>query len=154
MAKSRFVYVIYIRTTAEKLWRALMTPRFQQQFFYGTTQESKWKKGGSWRLVKPDGGTCDSGTVLEIVPRRRLVLRWRNEIVPEMHKEGYSTMTLEIEKHGKSIKLTVVHEMSRPRSKFIASVSDGWPPILSSLKSLLETGESLQETRRWPEEME
>ena len=62
-------------------------------------------------------------------------------------------MTLKIEKHGVSVKLATLHEMDKPGSKFIESVSEGWPPILSSLKSLLETGESLEETRRWPEEM-
>lgn len=150
MAKSKFVYVTYIRATPEKLWRALTTHKFQRQFFYGTTQESEWKKGATWRLVKPDGGTCDSGNVLEIDPPRRLVLKWRNEFIPEMRKEGYSRMTLEIEKQGAMVKLAVVHEMDKSRSKLIASVSEGWPPILSSLKSLLETGESLEETRQWP----
>ena len=151
MPKSKFVYVTYIRTTPEKLWRALMTPKFQRQFFFGTTQQSDWKKGSVWRLVKPDGGLCDSGEVVEVKPARRLVLKWRNEFVPAMRKEGYSRMTLEIEKQGTSVKLTIVHEMRKPGSKFIDSVSEGWPPILSSLKSLLETGESLVETRRWPE---
>ena len=153
MAKSKFVYVTYIRTRPAKLWQALTTPKFQRQFFFGTTQESEWKKGASWRMVKPDGGICDSGKVLETDPPHRLVLKWRNEFVPEMRKEGYSRMTLEIEKQGASVKLTIVHEMPKPRSKFIESVSEGWPPILSSLKSFLETGESLEETRHWPEGM-
>src|SRR5262245_10583724 len=104
MQKSRFVYVTYIRTTPEKLWRALTTPKFQQQFFYGTTQESEWKKGSSWRIVKSDGSVCDSGEVLEIDPPRRLVLKWRNEFMPAMRKEGYSRMTLEVEKQGASTK--------------------------------------------------
>lgn len=153
MARSRFVYVIYIRTTQEKLWQALTTPEFNRQFFFGTTQESEWKPGASWRLVKPDGGVCDSGEVLEIDPPRRLVLKWRNEFMPELRAEGYSRMTCELEKQGASVKLTIVHEMDKPGSKFIESVSEGWPPILSSLKSLLETGASLEETRKWPEEM-
>lgn len=153
MAKSKFVYVTYIRTTPKKLWQALTTTKFQRQFFFGTTQESKWKKGASWRMVKPDGGLCDSGEVVEVDPPRRLVLKWRNEFIPEMRREGYSRMTLGIEKQGTSVKLTIVHEMDKPRSKFIDSVSEGWPPILSSLKSLLETGESLEETRHWPEGM-
>jgi len=151
MAKSKFVYVTYIRTTPKKLWEALTTPEFQKQFFYGTTQESKWKKGSPWRMVKPDGSATDSGEVLEVKPERKLVLKWRNEFVPEMRKEGYSRMTLEIEKEGTLCKLTVVHEMNKARSKFIDAVSGGWPPILSSLKSFLETGESLVETRTWPE---
>jgi uncharacterized protein YndB with AHSA1/START domain len=151
MQKSKFVYVTFIRTTPEKLWRALTTPKFQRLFFFGTTQESEWRKGASWRMLKPDGSVCDSGEVLEIDPPSRLVLKWRNEFIPAMRKEGYSRMTLEIEKQGASAKLTIVHEMNKPKSKFIEGVSEGWPPILSSLKTLLETGESLEETRQWPE---
>jgi uncharacterized protein YndB with AHSA1/START domain len=153
MAKSRFVYVTYIRTTPEKLWQALTTPEFNRQFFFGTTQESEWKPGALWRLMIPDGRVADSGEVLEIDPPRRLVLKWRNEIMPELRAEGFSRMTCTLEKQGASVKLTLVHEMDKSGSKFIASVSEGWPPILSSLKSLLETGESLEETRQWPAEM-
>ena len=104
--------------------------------------------------MKPDGGTCDSGEVLVIDPPRRLVLKWRNDFMPELRKEGYSRMTCTIEPHGKSVKLTILHEMDRANSKFIQSVADGWPSILSSLKSLLETGKSLEETRKWPEEFD
>jgi uncharacterized protein YndB with AHSA1/START domain len=153
MPKSRFVYVTYIRTTPKKLWQALTTPGFNRQFFFGTTQESKWKKGAAWRLVKPDGEVVDSGAVIEIDPPRRLVLKWRNEFMPELRAEGYSRMTLDIEKQGASVKLTILHEMNKSGSKFIKAVSEGWPPILSSLKSLLETGESLLETRHWPKDM-
>lgn len=152
MEKSQFVYVIYIRTTPEKLWQALTKPDFIRRYFFGATQESDWKPGSSWRIMIPDGRVADSGEVLEIEPGRRLVLKWRNELKPELRAEGYSRMTCEIEKSGSSVKLTIVHEMERADSKFIEGVSEGWPPILSSLKSLLETGESLEETRSWPEE--
>jgi uncharacterized protein YndB with AHSA1/START domain len=153
MSKTQFVYAIYIRTTPEKLWHALTTPEFQRQFFCGTTQESEWKPGASWRIMIPDGRVADSGEVLEIDPPRRLVLKWRNEFMPDLRAEGYSRMTCELKKEGASVKLTILHEMDQAGSKFIASVSEGWPPILSSLKSLLETGESLEETRNWPEGM-
>jgi hypothetical protein len=67
-----------------------------------------------------------------------------------MREEGYSRMTYELEKQGDSVKLTVLHEIDVPDSKFIKSVSTGWPMLLSSLKSLLETGESLEASRHWP----
>ncbi len=67
--------------------------------------------------------------------------------------EGYSRLTYELEKQGDMVKLTVIHEMDKPDSKFIGAVSGGWPLILASLKSLLETGEPLEATRRWPEGM-
>ena len=149
MKTEKLIYVIYVRTTPEKLWMGLTQPEFTRQYFMGTVQESEWKKGASWKIVKPDGEVTDSGELLEIEPNRRLVLKWRNEFRPELKAEGYSRMTYEIETEGKSAKLTVVHEMDKEGSKFIAAVSNGWPHILSSLKSLLETGESLEETREW-----
>jgi len=98
----------------------------------------------------PGGRIGDSGEVVEIEPERKLVLSWRNEFMPEMRAEGYSRMTYELEQQGASVKLTVLHEIGVPDSKFIGSVSTGWPMLLSSLKSLLETGESLEVSRHWP----
>jgi uncharacterized protein YndB with AHSA1/START domain len=153
MGNSKFVYVTYIRTTPEKLWQALTDPEFIRRYFFGTTHESEWKPGASWRMVAPDGRVCDSGEVLEAEPHRKLVLKWRNDLEPELHAEGFSRMTYEIEKAGSSVKFTVIHEMDKPGSKFIESVSNGWPPVLASMKSLLETGTPLEETTRWPEGM-
>jgi uncharacterized protein YndB with AHSA1/START domain len=119
----------------------------------GTIQECEWKPGASWRIAKPDGSTADAGEVLEIEPYRRLVLKWQNHMFPEMTAEGFSRMIYEIEPKGGTVKLTVTHTMDKSDSKFIKAVSNGWPMILASLKSLLETGESLEGTDRWPEGM-
>jgi uncharacterized protein YndB with AHSA1/START domain len=150
MAESQFVYVIYIRTTPEKLWQALIEPEFTRQFWAETWQESEWKPGASWRIMIPDGRVADTGEILEFEPYRRIVLTWRNEFKPELRAEGHSRLTYELEQQQDSVKLTVLHEIDKPGSKFIQAVSQGWPPILSSLKSLLETGEALEVTRRWP----
>ena len=147
MEKSTFVYVTYIRTTPEKLWQALTEPEFTRQFYFGMTIETDWKKDSAWKTVGSDGEVKDSGKIVEIDPPRRLVLTWRNEFRPEMKEEGDSRMSYEIEAEGEMVKLTVRHEMDKPGSKLIGAVSNGWPMILSSLKSLLETGESLEETR-------
>jgi uncharacterized protein YndB with AHSA1/START domain len=151
MAESRFVYVTYIRTTVEKLWRALIDPEFTRQYWFATTQESEWKPGASWQILFSDGRVADSGEVVEIDPHRRLVLKWRHELDAELRAEGYSRLTYELEQAGETVKLTVTHEMDKSGSKYIKAVSGGWPPILSSLKSLLETGQSLEATRRSPE---
>jgi uncharacterized protein YndB with AHSA1/START domain len=116
------------------------------------SSESEWKPGSSWKIMAPDGMLTDSGEVLEIEPPRRLVLKWRNEFRPELKAEGYSRLTYQLEPEGKSVKLTVIHEIEKEDSKLIQAVSSGWPHILASLKSLLETGESLEETREWPRE--
>ena len=148
-AKPRFVYVTFVRTTPERLWQALIEPEFTRQYWAGTWQESEWKVGAAWRIMIPDGRVADSGEIIEIDAPRRLVLTWRNEFRPELHAEGYSRLSYVIEQQGDMVKLTVTHEIDRPESKFIEAVSSGWPAILSSLKSLLETGESLEATRRW-----
>jgi len=149
MQKSTFMYVTYIRTTPEKLWAALTQPEFTRQYFFNTTQESEWKPGASWKMKAPDGSTTDGGEVIEIDPPNRLVLKWRHELKPELHAEGYSHMTYLIEKAGTAVKLTVTHEMDKAGSKLIEGVGHGWPTILASLKSLLETGQPLEETRQW-----
>ncbi len=153
MADSRFVYVTYIRTTPEKLWEALIDPEFTRRYWVETWQESEWQPGASWRLMIPDGRVGDSGEILEIEPGRRLVLSWRNEFKPDLRAEAPSRLTYEIESQGESVKLTVIHESETPGSKLIEAVSNGWPMILASLKSLLETGEPLEESRRWPKGM-
>jgi uncharacterized protein YndB with AHSA1/START domain len=149
--KSSFVYVTYIRATPERVWQALTEAEFTRQFWAGTWQECAWKVGVPWRIMIPDGRVGDHGEVLEIEPHRRLVLSWQNEFKPELRAEGYSRLTYELEPQGDMVKLTVRHEIDRPQSKLIDAVSGGWPLILASLKSLLETGESLAATRKWPE---
>ena len=151
MAESEFVYVTYIRTTAEKLWRALIEPEFTRKFWADTVQECDWKVGSSWKIVIPDGRVADMGEVVEVDPPRKLVLTWQNHLFPEMTAEGFSRLTYELEANGETIKLTLKHTMEKKDSKLVKAVSNGWPSILASLKSLLETGESLPGTDRWPE---
>ena len=150
----RFVYVTYIRTTPEKLWDALTKPEFTRKYWFGSALESSWEQDSSWHLKSShDGRLTDSGKVVEIDKPRRLVLSWRNEFVPEMTAEGYSRATFELEQQGDTVKLTVTHEIDKKGSKLIQGVSGGWPIILASLKSLLETGESIERTRSWPKGM-
>jgi uncharacterized protein YndB with AHSA1/START domain len=151
MAKSEFVYVTYIRTTPEKLWQALTQPEFTRKFWVDTVQECEWKPGASWKLMAPGGRVADSGEVVEIDPPRKLVLTWQNHLFPEANVEGYSRLTYELEQTGETVKLTVAHSMEKSDSVLIKKVSGGWPHLLSSLKSLLETGEQLPGTDRWPE---
>jgi uncharacterized protein YndB with AHSA1/START domain len=141
---SKFVYVTYIKTTPEKLWEALVTPEFTKQYWLGVSQVSDWKVGSSWKLVFDDGRVADTGEVLEIDPPRKLVVSWQNEFRPELKEEGHSRATFEIVAVGELAMLTVTHEIDREGSKLIEAVSGGWPAILSSLKTLLETGKALE----------
>jgi uncharacterized protein YndB with AHSA1/START domain len=150
---SRFLYVTYIRTTPQKLWDALTKPEFTKAYWCETWQESDWQIGSSWRLMIPDGRVGDFGTIMECDPPRRLVLTWQNEFIPEMKADGPSRLTYELESAGDVVKLTLLHESELDGSKLIEGVSNGWPSLLASLKSLLETGASLEITRKWPEGM-
>lgn len=151
MPGSRFFYVTYIRTTPEKLWAALIEPEFTRQYWTNTHQVSDWKPGADWKLMIPDGRVGDSGKVVEFNPPRRLVVSWENQFVAELKAEGHSTCTYELEPAGDTVKLTLTHEMPMPDSKLIGAVSEGWPQILASLKTLLETGAPLPGTSDWPE---
>ncbi len=150
MAESEFVYVTYIRTTPEKLWQALTDPEFTRTWWNETVQQSEWKPGATWKIIVPDGRVADDGEVVEIDPPRKLVVTWRNHLFAEISAEGFSRMTYEIEPKPGCVKLTLTHTMDRKESKLIKAVSNGWPYLLASLKSLLETGEPLEETRKWP----
>ena len=118
-------------------------PEFNRVYWTGMWQECDRKKGSSWKLMFPDGRIGDTGEIVEIEKPMRLVLRWRNEFRRELREEGYSRCVMEIEQAGEVVKLTIIHEIDKPSSKFIEAVSGGWPKVLSSLKTLLETGTAL-----------
>jgi uncharacterized protein YndB with AHSA1/START domain len=141
--QSTFVYVTYIRTSAEKLWSALTKPEFARQYWFGMHMQSDWKPGATWKLIFTDGRVADTGEVLEIDPPRRLVVNWRNEFRPELKAEGPATCTFELEPTGEVVKLTITHSSVKANSKVIVAVSGGWPKILSNLKSFLETGKPI-----------
>ncbi|CAB3748641.1 SRPBCC family protein [Paraburkholderia humisilvae] len=143
---STFVYVTYIRTSADTLWSALTSPDFQRRYWFDTHCESDWQAGSSWRMVLPDGRVADTGEIVE-TPPKRLVIRWQNEFRPELKVEGPSLCVMEIEPAGDASKLTITHSIDRADSNFIRAVSGGWPRILSNLKSLLETGHVVLATK-------
>ncbi len=157
MGKSTFVYVTYIRSTREKVWAALTQPEFTRQYWSGTAQTSDWKKGSPWGIHTPDGRLFDSGEILQSDYPAKLALTWRKErtaeTFAEMHAEGFSTLTYELEDTPLGVKLTLTHEIGVENSKLIGATSQGWPAVLASLKSLLETGAALAGSDKWPEGM-
>ncbi len=144
MARSTFVYVTYIRTTPERLWSALTDDTaFMQQYWFGMHCVSQWTRGSSWQLVTSDGEIKDAGAIVEADPPRRLVIRWQHQSKRELKAEGDSHCTIELERSGAAVKLSITHTIEREPSKFIVAVSGGWPKIMSNLKSLLETGSTV-----------
>jgi uncharacterized protein YndB with AHSA1/START domain len=147
---STFIYVSYIRAPRQKVWTALTDPEFQKQYWFGMHQESAWTPGSAWAMKFSDGRVADSGEVLESDAPRRLVLKWHNEMNPEMKAEGPSRCVYELEEDGGMTKLTITHSIGVERSRVIEAVSGGWPRVVSSLKSLLEMGEGLPRTHQNP----
>lgn len=150
-AGSRFVYVTYIRTTPERLFAALTQPEFTKTYWAETWQESAWTPGASWRLMIPDGRIGDAGRIVEIDPPRKLVIEWSIEFQPDLKAESPTLVSYLLEPEGTAVKLTLTQETQAPDSKIIAAMSQGWPHLLASLKSLIETGEPLVESTKWPE---
>ena len=139
---SKFVYVTYIKTTPKKVWDALLKPEFTKRYFFGVILDTDWQVGSPWRMVHRDGSVTDAGEVLEVEPPKRLVLNWRHE--DSGQKQDFTRCTFEISKKGGLTKLEVTHESTRKVSKTIEAVSQGWPMILSNLKTMLETGKLLK----------
>jgi len=138
---STFVYVTFIRATPEQLWSALTSADFMKQYWFGVHFKTEWKAGAQWEMLYPDGRVTDAGEIAEFDPPKRIVLKWRHELRPELKAEGFAHCTIELEPLSDAVKLTITHTMGRTESKLIQAVSGGWPRILSNLKSLLETGQ-------------
>ena len=145
MSEPRFVpntvYVTYIASTPEMVWEALTRAEFTRQYFFGHSIEVEAKVGGNFILRAPDGSVHMSGQVIEYDPPRRLATTWRVEGMESFRELPESLVTYEIEPMGGSVKLTMTeaHQWEVPDA-ILAGGRQGWPFILSSLKSVLETG--------------
>jgi uncharacterized protein YndB with AHSA1/START domain len=146
MSKPEFVYVIYIQAAPEKIWQALMDPEMTKEFWGRHRNQSDWKIGSAWRHENYDDATevAVAGTIVASDPPRRLALTWARPDATD--KDAISRVTFEIEAYMGSARLTVTHSDLSP--EMLRNISGGWPAVLSSLKSLLETGASLPMTRR------
>ncbi len=160
MEEPRFVYTTYIRTTPERLWQALTDPAFTSRWWQ-TTFDTDWQVGSTmtWDnhgiiIADPDQ------VVLESDPYRRLSYRWHtftpelnermsvdDETFAQLASERRSRVAFDLEQKEDTVKLTVVHDDFESGSVAATMVRNGWPVFLSSLKSLLETGEPLPSTR-------
>jgi uncharacterized protein YndB with AHSA1/START domain len=156
MDRPTFVYTTYIRTTPERLWQGLTDPAFTQRY-WGATFDSDWEPGSAMTWTQRGVTTADPAQcVLESDPYRRLAYSWHT-LSPELAEaldlsddareriaaEPRSKVSFDLEPVGELVKLTVVHDGFEPGSVVASMVSHGWPIVLSSLKTLMETGETL-----------
>jgi len=132
------IYTTYIKTTPEKLWAAITTPEFTKQYWGGNVNVSDWKKGSAWSHVSSTDKTQRfvGGEVLEASPPKHLVLSW---VDPEDNKE-VSRVSFDIEVMHDLVRLVIVHGGFKAGSTMPEKVGGGWPLVISSLKSYLETG--------------
>lgn len=153
MERPEFVYVTYIATTPEKVWAALTDGELSREYWGGRAVESDWNVGSPVRFRMASGKHDPvRGTVTEAEPPRRLVMTWVFDFGAEHPPTPATRVLYLIERAGpENVKLTVVHEPLEPGSEVDAGVRRGWPAILSSLKSFLETGKALEITKRWGE---
>jgi uncharacterized protein YndB with AHSA1/START domain len=152
--KPKIVYVIYVAAAPEKVWAALTSPEFTQQYFFGRTIEIEPKEGGSFILRMPDGRVDVKGKVVTWDPPRRLSVTWAVDWIPQMKSLPECLVTYDIEPAGGSVKLTMAeaHQWDVP-DDLLSGGRSGWPAILSSLKSVLETGHPLSIDMQPPKEM-
>jgi uncharacterized protein YndB with AHSA1/START domain len=136
-----FVYVTYIETSAEKLWQALTDGDFTERYWFGYRVASEWAPGSPYKFAR-QGENSVEGNVLELDPPNRLVYSW-NPCSPETKRERVSRVSFDLEPRGKVVKLTVTHDNLEEGGKTLRDISGGWPMVLASLKSLLETGHAL-----------
>jgi uncharacterized protein YndB with AHSA1/START domain len=138
------VYVTYIASTPEQVWEALTSSEFTRQFFFSRTVEIEPKVGGSFAMRMPDGQFDIKGEVIAWDPPRRLSVTW-GVAFEEFRELPESLVTYEIEPMGGSVKLTMTeaHQWDVPDA-ILAGGRQGWPLLLSSLKSLLETGKPIE----------
>jgi uncharacterized protein YndB with AHSA1/START domain len=157
MSEHEFVYTTFISTTPERVWQALTDPAFTSRY-WGVSFESDWQVGSEVVWVLPKGVRLadPAQVVLEAEPYRRLAYTWHS-LSPEFAKaygmdpaeiaklaeEPRTKVSFEIEPRGKVVRLTVVHDGFVPGGKLLDSIGGGWSELLSSLKTLLETGEPL-----------
>ena len=141
--KPAIVYTIYIAATPEAVWEALTTAECSRKYFSGFAIEADLRVGGAFVARAPDGTIHIGGEVVECDPPKKLTITWNVSWPALVEKLGPTLITYEIEPAGEAVKLTLMQSHDRPISDDILSGGrQGWPAILSGLKSLLETGKA------------
>jgi uncharacterized protein YndB with AHSA1/START domain len=154
-----FIYVTYIAAPAEKVWKALTSSEFTSKYFFDMTVESDWKEGSEVRYFWSDGDPSIGGKILAIDPPKHLTYTWEPGKLGDANNAGKPRVAFDIlEFDGGQSRLTVSHFGLTPEDVAAASstkvdfngVNNGWPAIIASLKSLLETGKAMdyEEVRR------
>jgi len=143
MAKSTFVYVVYIKAAPERIWKALLEGEFTRQYWAGENV-SDWRPGSPWEHRRMDATRSVGvlGEVIEAIAPTRLVLTWADPS-DRGNRSHYSRVTFDLKPIGDMVELSITHRDLDDTTPMAGAVAAGWPRVLSSLKSLLETGRAL-----------
>jgi uncharacterized protein YndB with AHSA1/START domain len=139
MTTTALTFDVYLRATPDQVWMALTEPALVPRWRFGMSFDTDWQAGSPLTTRSPDG----VGTVLESSPGQRLAYDWEQPDAPEANGGHRSTVSFEIDEMGSTTHLRVVHSDLEQDGAFCRIVTGGWPMILSSLKSMLETGAPL-----------
>jgi uncharacterized protein YndB with AHSA1/START domain len=142
--KLAYAYEIYIGAPMDQVWRGIVDPEMTRQYVYGTALDSRLQKGATYAYVGDGNFKVVDGEILEIEPQQRLVMSWRAHWDAAVENDRPSRVAFELGAIGPATtKLNIVHDdFDGPTATYKGSV-EGWPLMISSLKSLLETGKPL-----------
>jgi len=152
--KPKTVYVSYIASTPQKIWDALTQSEFTRQYFFGRSIEIEPRAGGAFILRMPDGRVDVKGKVVTWDPPHRLTVTWLVDWIEDMRDLPECLVSYDIAQAGDAVRLTMTeaHQWEVP-DDLLSGGRAGWPAILSSLKSVLETGKPLSIKMEPPREM-
>jgi len=141
--KTSFVYVTYIRSTPEKVFEAITKPEIARRY-WGHENVSDWRPGSTWQHVRANEERTVQlvGKVVEVSPPTRLVITWANPSQAD-DPDNTSRVTFDVAPYDEMVRLTVTHDELEAGSGMAKGIQQGWPIVLSSLKSLLETGQGI-----------
>jgi uncharacterized protein YndB with AHSA1/START domain len=145
MAKQiTYTYDIYIGAPVGRVWKGLVDGDMTKQYVYGTRLETQLKKGAPYAFVGDGDFKVVDGSILEIEPEKRLVMTWSAHWDESVAKDPPSRVTYELAAAGPSTtKLHIIHDDFDGQTATYTGSVEGWPLMMSSLKSLLETGKPL-----------
>ncbi|GGD12596.1 SRPBCC family protein [Pontibacillus salipaludis] len=146
MKDDSFIYTTYILATKEKVWEALTRAEHTKHYFFGCEVQSDWREGSSIQYFRGNGELDVDGDILTVVPYEKLAFTWKH--VDDQEREKPLVVTFKVKEFGEAVKLTLLHEnllstdLSDEEDTFYG-LNNGWPAILSNLKTYLETGRTL-----------
>jgi uncharacterized protein YndB with AHSA1/START domain len=143
MNKPKFVYVVYIAAAPEKVWQALTDPAMTEKYWFGFRVDASGKVGELMTALSPSGQEAHRDPIIESDPPRRLSYAWK-PLFKGMPDERPSRVTFELTPFKSQTRLTMVHDDFEEGSKILQMISGGWPAVLSSMKSFIETGRGLE----------